>query len=838
MLLRLAARRLRRRPLRAALSIGGIALAVALTFAVQLVNANLTGSYETLRSEISGLAQLELVGRGGGDLDYDLLGRVAEAPGVAAAAPIVESEVVLRSRGNATAAHVVGLDNRARPLLAPGSRHLVARAGSFNSVGLYLPADLARRLDVDSRDLVEVDSAGDRSEVKVIRIVGEERAGTLAHSRVVAAPLDLAQQLTGNEGRLTRIVVRADPDARFSVAASLSATVGPAVVVRSTDTEGRLLRQASALDRRSAALFSAISILLGVLLAYTAMHLSVVERRREIAALRLAGTPNRALALSLLCEAAIVGVVGSAIGIALGLSAFAEAVASRPVYLEQAFPLASNADVPAGVVVLSVLVGLGAALTAAVLPARTMLSVAPIAALDERAAPRPRTWIGRRTALLAGIVGAGCLLGGGLLVLVRPEQGMPGQVIFFAGFALVVAVLAPLALAAVARTTTRWPPSVDLALAELRASPSRTSPLVAITAVTVAALIAVGGAVSNLEDGGVDLARGAFASSDLLLLPDQPRGEAIATRLPDETVEAVGLLPEVSSAAAYRSKFLDWRGRRVRVFAYAHPRLLGEQALVEGDLGAARRELASGRGALLSPDLASVLGAEIGDELALPTPDGDRRLRLSGLVSNFGWGPGVVTLGGTEFVRSFGSDTTIAAQVDLAPGISEEAGRRALGELSETIGFRIETVEEAERRALDVTRQALGQLRRIAIVFLVASMVAVAGIMITSVVQRRQQLAALRAVGLAPAQLQRSILAETCVVLGLALTMALCGGLTAQFLIARYLAGYAGYPVAFTPEPGPLIAALATGSLAALLAGAFAARTASRQAVPRALAYE
>jgi putative ABC transport system permease protein len=837
MLVLLSVRRLRQRPLRTALSVGGIAVAVALTFAVQLVNANLTGSYDDMREEISGRAELEVVGRGV-DLRPGILRRVRRVPGVGATAVVSEEEAVLRNGRRRVEAHVVGLDEQLRPLLGKErARELLPTAGDSDDVGLYIPASLAERLSVEREDSLVVEVPGQDALVGVARVLDSSRVPAIAQSRIVAAPLDLAQRLTLTQGSFDRLLVDVKAGTTGHLAERLRASLGPTVAVRSTETEGRLLAQASALDRQSTSLFSVISILVGALLAYTAMYLSMLERRREIAELRLAGVSNRSLAFSALCEALLIGVLGSALGILLGLSGFAEVVDHNPAYLEEAFPLAAGSKVPIAVVAASFAVGLVATLGAALVPVRMMLRVPPVAAFDERIA-LPRQTLAGRLAPVAGWVGGLCLLGGPVVIAVWPEYGAAAVVAFLLGYVLLVGLASRTAVRFAAPLGSKWSAPVELAFAALRAAPSRTGPLIAIVTMTIVALIGVGGAVRNLETGAVDLARGAFSSADLWLVPDMPHNETLTAPLPDGALAAVRALPELGTVSAYRSVFLDWRDRRVTAFAYDPHHVMHEREVVKGNPVSIRDQLASGQGAVLSPALASGLGIEVGDSFTVPTAAGVRRFRLSGLVSNYGWPPGALGLGARDFVRGFGSQTVTAAELEIAPGISEARAHAAVRSVATVLGARVETGANAEHRALEATRQALGQLRRIAVLFLVASLVAVVGVMLIAVAQRGEQLAMLSAVGLSTAQLRAAIFAETFLVLGFASLGGLAGGLLVQLLIARYLAGSAGFPVAFEPAPLPLVAALAAGAVTALVSGAIAARAATRQAVPRSVAYE
>ncbi len=65
-------------------------------------------------------------------------------------------------------------------------------------------------------------------------------------------------------------------------------------------------------------ILSYISLLVGAFLIYNTIAVSVVRRRTEIGILRAIGTSSRGVLLIFLGEAAMLGIVGSLLGLALG----------------------------------------------------------------------------------------------------------------------------------------------------------------------------------------------------------------------------------------------------------------------------------------------------------------------------------------------------------------------------------------------------------------------------------------------------------------------------------------------------------------------------------------
>lgn len=829
----LTLRRLLGHPLRALLSVGGVALAVALTFAVQIAGSTTDGAGSALRDAFRDDVRLEVVGRTGRDLPRrapEIVDR--RALGVAGAGAVLDRAVTLHVGKRVEPVYLIGLSEGVRQLLTPAARRQVRRASRTGGSGLYLPPTIAERLAVRHNDSVDVGYAGRATELSVARAV--RLPGIADDSPLALAPIQLVEKVARVE-RASRILLAVASDDRSRVERVLERRLGPGVEVRTTDTRAALLAQASALDRRGAALFGAVAILLGCLLAYVALHLSIAERRREIATLRLAGVPDAPLVLALAWEALTVAAIGCVLGLVVGDLVLSELVAREPSFLEQAFLLTERPAVEPSMVAVSVAVGVFAVVAASVVPARMVLAASPIEALDERAPGRRPTRLASRHAVVAAFAGGvAATVAGALLALNSDRLGIAGIVLFFGGVATVVACATPAAVAALGRVASVLPPAAELAIAQLRATPQRTAPLVAGIALAVATVLSVNGTAENIEDGASALAAGSFPSGQLWLSADRPHNDLLTVRLAPATLADVRGVPGVRSASGFRSTFLDWAGRRTRAFAYDRPRQLNERAVLAGDLAAIERQLASGVGAVLSPELARALDVEIGERFAVPSPTGPRGYRLAGLVTNYGWAPGVLGLSSSEYVSSFGRDTVTAIRVDPEPGASPRA---ALAALAAREGLRIETTAGAESRATAAARQGLAQMRRIATIFLIVTVVAVVGLMLTAVVQRMPLLAALGVLGLSPAQLRRSLYAEACVALGLGVAGGICAGLVAQALMVDVLGRGAGYPVLAGFAPLPVALALASGLLSAVAAGTVAALVA-RQAAPRAAVYE
>jgi len=116
-----------------------------------------------------------------------------------------------------------------------------------------------------------------------------------------------------------------------------------------------------------------LTVIIAVVGVGTTTALSVVERVRESGVLRAVGLSRRALRAMLMTESALYGVIGAALGLALGVPYAWLAVAALGVNAPLAVPVGQLAVVFVVLVVLTALAG--------VLPARRAAKVSPVAAL-------------------------------------------------------------------------------------------------------------------------------------------------------------------------------------------------------------------------------------------------------------------------------------------------------------------------------------------------------------------------------------------------------------------------------------------------------------------------
>jgi putative ABC transport system permease protein len=839
-------RRLRTHPWQELLAGLGIAIGVALVLAVQVANSSIASASDQVVKSIVGSADFQLRARSQDGTDERLVERVRALSGVRAAASLLQLTAAVRGpSGRELTVQLASADvslGAVNPLAAgvPLER-LAART-------VLLPLATARALGVSPQPATGIPKAppvvsllvrGRAVPVRVGAVLGAETVGALASARAVLAPLSSVQKLAQLPGRITGVLVQADPSARDAVHRELEHLAGGRLTLAPATEDAQLLRQATGPNADATGFFALVSGLVGLLLAFNAMLLSAPERRRLVADLRIQGTRTRDLVKLLMFQALCLGLFASLVGVLLGDLLSRVAFRQTPGYLAAAFPLGTQTVVGWQPVMLSVLGGVIAACLAASPP---LLDLRRSRAVDavyfEAGEPGQAVSDRARLGLFAGSI---ALIGASVAIVLVFDPSATVVSIIAVAFAAVLAIpLGFTAVVSLAQLLAATTPALNVLLVAtraLRATTTRSLALAATGAVAVFGTVAVEGAHRDLLGGLYTDYASYVSTADLWVTI--PRDELATSSFPARAIPAqVASLPGVARVRAYQGGFFDLLGRRVWVIARSPGArsMIPRGQVLSGGSALAEARLRQGGWVAASGQLARAVGARPGGLLTLPTPSGPVSYHLAATTSNLGWTAGAIVLNDADYRRAWATADPTALEVDLAPGWSAPAVKRALEALlGAGSGLRVQTSAARSAQADGLAREGLSRLTQIALLLTIAAALAMAAAMGAAILQRRASLASLRLQGFRPAQLQLVLLCESALVL---LTGSLTGalsGLYGQALIDRYLRLVSGFPAPFSAAAPQLLATVAAVTGAALIAlvvpGVFASRAPARLAL-------
>jgi putative ABC transport system permease protein len=800
----------------------GIAIGVALVFAVVVANTSVRSSASQVIHGIAGNASLQLGARDEHGFDVRVLPVVRALPSVAHAVGVIEERAILSGPRGRAAIVLVGADASLAQLEGRVTRDFVSGHGLTLGNGLLMPSGMAHAVGVPatggSHRTVLLRLRGQARRVPVAAVFGQDVIGPLAGSLVAIGPLSYVQRIAALPQRFTRILVEPRPGQEAQARAQLAAVAAGRMTVASVDRESRILAQASAPSDQSTSLFAAISAIVGLLLAFNAMLLTVPERRRAIAELRTHGyTPTQVVAMASF-DALVLGTIASAVGVVAGSVLIRTVFSGVPTYLAFAFPLGASHTVGAGPVILSFVGGVLATFLAAAQP---LLDLLPGRATDAvyREDGEPGQALGPRARRGLGVAAVSLLLLTTALVGLLPSATVVG----IAALALATLLALPAVLgtmvAEAARAARRHPRlnMVTVAAMALRATRLRAIVLAATGAVAVFGSVAIEGAHRDLVRG-LDTSFAAYLhTTDLWITTG---GDDLTTESfrPGEAIARVRAVPGVAAVRPYYGGLLDVGNRRAWVIARGGDRdVVPASEVKRGDPERAARAVRAGGAVAVSEQIADAQHVGVGGMLALPTPTGTHRFRIAATLTNMGWGPGAVILSAADYRRDWSTSDPTALEVDLRPGVRPaEAGRAVQAALGHGLALRVQTAAARTAQYDGLARQGLQRLTQISLLLLVAAAIALAAATGAAIWQRRVSLADYRLQGFAARQLWSALLIESGIVLSTGCATGAVAGLYGHLLLGRWLQLTTGFPAPFAPAPLPALATFALVALAAL----------------------
>jgi putative ABC transport system permease protein len=833
MLCYLYGRRLRSYAVQELLAGSGIAVGVALVFGVLVANTSITGSAGEVVHQVIGSSRLALTARSPDGFDQRLAAIAGKLPGVRASAAVLrENMAVVGPRGRRSA-QLLGVTGGVVALGSLGTREF-GRGGFRFAGGLILPASIAGAIGAEPGEEVTLLVAGVAHKVKVGAVLDSSTFGALASSPVAITLLPLAQRLTGLHRRVTQVFVEPIAGADRRVSKELRGLAGGRLDVAPADNELRLLAEAAKPNSQSTSLFAAISVMVGFLLALNAMLLTVPERRRFIADLRMQGYDRRQILLLLGFQALVLGIVASLVGIALGDILSRTFFHRLPAYLTAAFPIGTQQVVHLGTVLLAFGCGVLATVLASLSPVSDLRTSRPPDAVFRDAAGDGEV-VDRQTALGLGLIGAVLLVVVTVLVLIAPNSTIFGGVVL----ALTTLCLIPVMFAGVARVLP-WAServrgsALIVAATELRATTMRSVALAGIAGLAVYGSIAIGGARDDLLRGlNVNFSE-YLRTADIWVTTG---GNDLATNSfhADGAITAIARTPGIASVRAYQGSLLDVGPRRLWIIARPpeDSAMIPASQLLHGDLIRATQRLRQAGWAAVSNGFAGEHRLRVGDSFSLPTPSGPVRLRVAAITTNLGWSPGAVIINTNDYRHDWQTSDPSALEIDLKPGVTPIAGKRLVEQaLGRQPGLGVQTLQEREAQYAADSRQGLQALSEISTLLLITAALAVASGLSAAIWQRRARLASLKIQGYDQRQLWRALLLESAIMLGIGCVVGAVLGVYGHALASRWLKLTTGFPAPFSVGFGQvfLTLALITGIALAVVAlpGFAAARVPAR----------
>ena len=770
-----------------------------------------------------------------------VLREVESLPGVRVAQGSIEDEARLIDKsgepiGNAGDGIAWAVDTSADQSLNP----LVLAQGDWPSGDGEIAIDksTAETQGFQVGQMVGAFGDGPVSDYRISGIVTFGAADSLGGSSISVFDLGTAQKLFDKRAKFDLIRVGASPGVSE---AELVSQIQP-LLSETTQVQGAEAQAAADSKETQEGMdiikyvllgFGGISLFVGSFVIANTLAITVAQRMRELATLRTLGASRGQVLRSVVLESVAIGIVGSLLGLFLGLG-IAVGLMALLETLGIELPSGGLVFAPRTIIV-SLAVGTLIALLASLRPAVRATRIPPIAAVREGAV-MPASRFARYAVRVSAVVFVAALalfsygvFASGLDTIVRIVALVLGVLLLFVSVAMVASrVVRPLAFVLGAPGARLGGTAGSLARQNAVRNPTRT----ASTAAAVMIGLALITFVAVLGQG----VRTSFTSAVNELFVADYALTADFEKVSNQAAEAVAAQPgvvvsEVRGAEAKRD------GKAIHVTGV--DRNLSRTVDMTWTEGSTSVPGRLGRdGAFVTDSYAADNGLKVGSAVTVETPTGKTlALQIEGIFDEpKGGSPfGGVTVSKETFDDAFANHDNELTLLNVSGGPSDANTAKLEQAIAAFPDVSVETRDQFRDSQLSELKTTLNVLYVLLGLSVIVSLFGVINTLVLSVFERTRELGMLRAIGMTRRQVRRMIRHESIVTALIGAALGIGVGL---FLAAITTLALSQYGIVFAVPVGTLAIFVFVAILAGMLAAILPARRASRLNVLEALQYE
>ncbi len=850
---RLVFRALMRERGRALLCILSVALGVGVFLAIRLANRAAVSSFEGFARGVGQGADL-VVESGAGAMEESALRTLAPLRAQAWFRPVLEGSFT--RAGDPESFQLLGLDlvglgntqvndsdPAAEPAPAPDEATAQRAQGSFYALiqdphGVMISTALARDTGLRPADGLAGFVDGRAVTLTVRAVVPDPPNRPAVQRNLLLMDLPAAQALLHREGQLDRVELGARPGhPAAELEPSARALLAPGLVLIPPEQRAESGRTMTAAFRFNLTILSLIALAVGAYLLFQAFDGAVARRRETWATLRALGCSPRTVLGLVLLEATILGILGSAFGLLLGwgLAQGAVGAVSRTVDALYGASGARHAALLPGEGAFAFTFGLGACLLAAWIPARRAAAVPPVQLLARGSDMQPMQW--KRAAWL----GAGLLLAGSALAfLPHFPPGVAWHAYGGAALMILGGSLAALAFLPLLGSPGLWAVGwrARLALRPLLRPTGRHSLAAAALTVALGMAVGMGVMVASFERTVLGWI-GTSLQADLFVSPYGALGPGSRHRIEPDMADRLAADPSVEVLDRFEMAPITLLGQPTYLacgdFGLEAPRrtlIMAAGGASASVMTGIHRAGVGDPGALCSETFARRFGVGLGSAVPVPTPEGIHAVTIRGIFADYGNERGSLILDRAVYQAWFHDPRVASLAAYLRPGADADATAARWEKAFP--GLQVRSNGALRVQVVRIFHQTFALTYALELVGVAVAIAGLVQALLGLALQRRGELAALRALGAPSRSLALILMFE-----GLGVAEAgLLGGLGLGYLLARLLVSVLnpqvfGWTLAFSMPWGYLAGLSALTLFAAAAALLPAARWAARLPVDR-----
>jgi putative ABC transport system permease protein len=646
-----------------------------------------------------------------------------------------------------------------------------------------------------------------------------------------------AQAKLHRQGHLDQITVFLDPHQNPDAAETqIQSILPPGYQLQKPGARGEENRRMLRAFRWNLRVLSYISLVVGAFLIYNTISISVVRRRVEIGILRALGTSRQAIFLLFLSESLLLGLAGSALGLAFG-RLMAQATVGLISQTVSALYTSSTPG-PIALTWTSVLEALAAgtllALCSAAAPAREAMRVTPTEAMSRGAREHEARLHAKRDTLIAAFLAVFAFIAShGEPIDGKPIWGYVATMLSIG----VAAFLSPITVLAIVRSLRglarrAFQAPGLLAGRSLTASLARTSIVVGALATAIAMMISVAIMVGSFRETVV-LWLDTQLRADLYIAPNAPSGAGVNPSLPREVPQIAAQVPGVADIDTLYAMEIHYGPDRSNLGGldtdvlrrYGHLRFQSG----EGNRDTVLASLPNHDRVIISEPFANKHNLHTGDTLTLNLGAHRASLHIAGVYYDYSSERGFVMMDRSTLFKYLPDQPPTNLAVYLSPAINPAATQSRLRAAVARFPVAITPNATLRTRALVVFDRTFAITWALEGVAIIVAMLGAANSLLALVLDRRRDLGLLQYLGAAGSQLRGMILVEAGFIGLMASALGLALGSALSLLLIYVINKQSfGWTIQFHPPVTLVACALLLVWSFTVLAGLYPARVASR----------
>ena len=852
-------RSIRARSTRFLLSAFGIVLGVAGLLSIRATNQTAMNSILELFESTSGRAKLTIASSDAeeGGFSDQILAKIQRVPGVMVANPFVIGPTDLADSQSSGGLEMSFFGTSSGgimlhgiiPVLETQTRDYKLTAGQFLSDNLskreiVLVENLAEDENISVGDRISLVTPNGTEKLKVIGLIAREGPGQTNNGSFGVIPYQTAREIFKRGDDIDQIdIVTIDPNPDSETLAELRKELqdflGEDYSVTYPSGQGERMTQMLQNYQIGLNFMSGIALFVGAFLIYNAFAMTVVERTREFGLLRTIGMSRQQVMGQVFIEATILGVVGSGLGVGLGILMAFGLTRFMEIILGQSL---GNVQISDNDLLFSMLIGVGVTFLAAGIPAWQAGRISAIEALRVRGKSKEGWFIrfGWTIGLLLLIVSLVILLINPFPYDVQFRMGSMTVFGLFTGATLMIPVTVGI-WERISRPILKWiyGSSGALGSRNVQRSKLRTTLTVAALMVGVAMIIIVRGMTESFSSDLQTWIQ-AYLGGDIYI--------ASSVSLRNDIRRRIQVVDGVYALAPMRYFEVEWEtpsGDRenlqfmaVDIEEYARVTnfvFSGEQV----DPEKATEELKNTNTVFVSTVVAEKNNLSPGDTIRLKTRRGLTDFIIAGVVVDF-FNQGLVIQGDWNTMwQHFRINDASTYLVKTDPGSTISQVKENIETLyGDRYHLTLETNSSIRNQALSLMEQAFRMFDVVALISIAVGSLGVVNTLTMSVIERTQEIGMLRAIGTSQGQIIRMVLAES----GLMGVIGGVLGLATGIILARILFigmnTMSGYQLTFTIPPEGIVVSVVMALIISQIAAISPARRAARTQILEAIHYE